>query len=62
MNTETRNPRNAGRKRKEPKDKAKTLPICFPAVQLDFVEQNGRSKFIQRLVAQEMAKKELSNV
>lgn len=54
MNTDIKNPRNAGRKPKEEKDKARSLSLSFPSLQADFVENNGSSKLIQRLVADEM--------
>jgi hypothetical protein len=56
LDTATKNPRNAGRKRKDAKDKARTMTIGFTAIQADFVENNGRSKLIQRLVNAEMTR------
>jgi len=54
MNSDIRNPRNAGRKRKEAKDKVRPRTIYFSQSQDDFVVKNGSSDLIRRLVDDEM--------
>lgn len=54
MKTDVRNPRNAGRKRKEDKDKVRPRTIYFSESQDDFVVKNGSSELIRRLVDAEM--------
>lgn len=50
MSSDIRNPRNAGRKRKEAKDKVRPRTIYFSQSQDDFVVKNGGSELIRRLV------------